>query len=147
MSQLILDEQLKMAKLLPAIKKWITVQHIQDLRPTELIPDERIPAILLTLRQPTFVTIDSDFWDRTVCHPDYCILYFALSDDKQQSLPDLLRELLRHPEFSTRARPPWARWCESSRTTSTTGSFQFALSGELPGREARNRPTAPGVLR
>ncbi len=103
MSQLVLDEQLKMATLLPTLRKWITVERIQDLRPNELIPDERVPAILLTLRQPTFVTIDRDFWDRTLCHPDYGILYFPLQDEEQILVPDLLRALLRHPEFQTRA--------------------------------------------
>jgi hypothetical protein len=65
--------------------------------------DERVPEILRTVRRPTFITVDQDFWDRRWCHPDYCILYFALSDEQQFQLPDLLRALLRLPEFRSRA--------------------------------------------
>jgi hypothetical protein len=66
--------------------------------------DERVPAILLSLKQPTFVTIDHSFWNRELCHPHYGILYFSLSIREQDLIPDLLRALLRRPEFDTRAK-------------------------------------------
>ncbi len=103
MSQLVLDNNIDLDVVLPPLVKWITVGRVQQLRPSEIIPDERVPAILRTLKQPTFVTIDSDFWHRRWCHPDYCILYFYLRDDEQHLLPDQLRALFRHPEFHTRA--------------------------------------------
>jgi hypothetical protein len=49
------------------------------------------------------VTIDHGFWERHWCHPGYCILYFDLRGSEQRLIPDLLRALLRHPEFHTRA--------------------------------------------
>jgi hypothetical protein len=61
MSQLILDEHVAIPIVLPALKKWISVGRIQELRPGELILDDRVPEILLTLRGPTFVTIDKGF--------------------------------------------------------------------------------------
>ena len=61
-------------------------------------------AILRTLKQPTFITIDADFWDRELCHPAYAIVYFALDDDEQEQLPLMLRSLWRRPEFRTRSR-------------------------------------------
>lgn len=64
--------------------------------------DDRIPEILLTLRQPTFVTIDHGFWNKRLCNPNYRVLYFSLRDDQQDFLPDLLRALFRRPEFRTR---------------------------------------------
>jgi hypothetical protein len=38
-----------------------------------------------------------------VCHPDYGILFFALTKEQQAQLPDLLRSLLHRPEFRSRA--------------------------------------------
>jgi hypothetical protein len=73
------------------------------LRPGEWIADDRVPEILHTLREPTFVTIDADFCDRAFCHPSYCILFFDLSDDDQEALPRLLRTLLRRKDFRSRA--------------------------------------------
>ena len=102
MSQLILDDQLSSSEVLRPLEKWITAQRLRDLRPDELILDDRIPEILLTLRQPTFVTIDHGFWNKRLCNPNYCVLYFSLRDDQQELLPDLLRALFRRPEFRTR---------------------------------------------
>jgi hypothetical protein len=103
MSQLILDDQLDVEVVLPPLRKWITVECLHELRSGEHILDDRIPEIFRTLKQPTFVTIDQDFWHPLWCHPAYCILYFALRDDQQELLPGLLRALLRRPEFRTRA--------------------------------------------
>jgi hypothetical protein len=77
---------------------------LRDLRPQQGIPDEGVPAILQTQRQPTFITIDRDFWQRSLCNPRYCILYFDLRGDQQMLIADLLRPLLHLPEFCTRAR-------------------------------------------
>ena len=104
MSQLIRDDQLDVSEILPAIRKWITARRLQDLRPAELIRDERVPEILRTLRSPTFLTIDSGFWNARLCHPGYCILYFALRDDQQRLIPALLRALLRRAEFRSRSK-------------------------------------------
>src|SRR5713101_6340570 len=104
MSQLILDDQLDVNTVLLPIQKWIAAQRLKNLRPKQHILDDRVPAILLRLKQATFVTIDHDFWDRRSCHPSYAILYFALKAEEQKLLPDLLRELLRQPEFNPRAR-------------------------------------------
>jgi hypothetical protein len=103
MSQLVLDEQLRV-ELLPVLRKWITVRPLKDLRPDQRILDDRAPALLQTLKQPTLITIDKDFWDRRLCNPNYCILHFALRDGEQKLIPGLLRALFHHPEFQTRAR-------------------------------------------
>jgi hypothetical protein len=103
MSQLVLDDQLDVQIILPELEPWITAVRLQSLRPGEHILDERVPEILLTLKTPTFVTIDHGFWNRRLCHPGYCILYFGLHADDQQQLPGLLQRLFRLPEFRTRA--------------------------------------------
>ena|SRR5438445_7381228 len=102
MSQLILDEQLDLQLILPRVRRWTSAVPLVELRPNELLLDDRIPEVLLTLSKPTFVTIDQDFWDRRLCHPDYCILYFALRDDQQEQLPQMLRSLFKQKGFDTR---------------------------------------------
>src|SRR5258708_6196456 len=103
MSQLILDEQIDLQVVLPSLRRWTSVKPLQDVRPGELVRDDRIPEILLTLAKPTFVTIDHGFWDRRLCHPEYCILYFALRNDQQEFLPRMLRALFKQTGFNTRA--------------------------------------------
>jgi hypothetical protein len=103
MSQLVLDDHLSESDVLRPIQQWGTAELLRQLRPDEIVLDDRVPQILLTLKQPTFVTIDQGFWNRRWCHPKYCILYFALRDDQQELLPALLRALLRQPEFRSRA--------------------------------------------
>jgi hypothetical protein len=102
MSQIILDDQLFDLEVLVPIARWITVQRLRDLRPGEVIKDDRVPVLLRQLRQPTFVTIDMGFWDRGLRDAKYCILCFPLRNDEQYKLPGLLRRLLRLPEFRTK---------------------------------------------
>jgi hypothetical protein len=103
MTQLVLDDQLDVQKILPSLKGWLTSVRLQDLRPGERILDDRVPQLLLRLKKPTFVTIDRGFWRRRLGHPDYCIVHFAVSKDQQEELPRLLRLLFRLPQFRTRA--------------------------------------------
>jgi hypothetical protein len=102
MSQLPLDEELDLLVVLPPLQRWTTAQSLRGLRRGEHVLDDRVPEILLTLNRPTFVTIDPGFWHRRLCHPGYCIVYFALRDRQQPLLPDLLRALFRLSEFRTR---------------------------------------------
>jgi hypothetical protein len=101
-SQIILDDQLRASLVLRPIRAWSTVQRLRDLRPGEVIKDERVPTILQELRQPTFVTIDSGFWSKRLRNRHYCIVCFGLRDEQQDQLPNLLRRLFHHPGFHTR---------------------------------------------
>lgn len=103
MSQLVLDDQLDVQIILPALAPWIRAVRLQSLRPGEHVLDDRVPEILRALKTPTFVTIDHGFWKRRLCHHRYCILVFALLTTEQQQLPRLMRRLFRLPEFRTRA--------------------------------------------
>jgi hypothetical protein len=102
MSQVVLDEQLDV-HLRDALSRWTTVSLLTSLCPHEHVLDDRVPSLLLRLNQPTFITIDGGFWKRRLCHPGYCIVYFSLTDNEQTALPSLLRDLVRFPEFHTRA--------------------------------------------
>ena len=104
MSQLVLDDQLDVLKLLPGLRRWISAIRLQQLRPGEHILDDRVPEILLACHQPTFVTIDSGFWDRRLCHPGYCVVVAEVDSRRQELIPGLLRQLLRHKQFKFRAQ-------------------------------------------
>jgi hypothetical protein len=54
MSQLVLDDQLDVQIILPELEGWIKAVRLQQLCPGEQILDDRIPAILRTLKSPTF---------------------------------------------------------------------------------------------
>jgi hypothetical protein len=121
------------------LSRWTTAQRLRDLRPGEVILDDRVPELLLTLHQPTFVTIDQGFWDRRLCHPKYCILFFALRDDRQKLLGPLLRALLRRPAFRSR-KGRMGRVVRVRPTTIDSWLFQQAAMERLvwtPGRRHR----------
>lgn len=103
MSLIVLDDQLLPGLVQAPIRVWATAQRLRDLRPAEVIKDDRVPSLLRELKRPTFITIDTGFYDRSLCDPAYCLLYFALRDDQQSQLSGLLRRLFRLPEFKTRA--------------------------------------------
>ena len=85
----------------------------------------------MTLKQPTFLTIDHGFWHPERCHRKYCIIQFALADNEQVELPDLLRRLLRLPEFQTRkARMGKVARVQSSRVAYWEGGEKKSI--DLP---------------
>lgn len=97
-----LDDHLWMAEVCDRIRRWSTAQFLRDIRPGEVIKDERVPSLLRALRMPAFVTIDRRFGDRALRDRRYCILLFELSTNEQGEIPALLRQLMRLPEFRTR---------------------------------------------
>lgn len=103
MSQIILDDQLADAAIRGRLAQWTRAQRLRDLRPGEVIKDQRVPMLLRELRQPTFVTIDMGVWNGRLRDARYCILCFPLRSDEQREIPSLLRHLLRMSEFATKA--------------------------------------------
>lgn len=65
--------------------------------------DDRILAVLQTLRTPTLVPVDDWFWDRDHRDRRYCTVFVALRGRSDSRVPDLLRRLVRLSEFRTRA--------------------------------------------
>ncbi len=142
MSRFVLDDQLWVVDVRDRIRRWSTAQFLRDIRPGEVINDERIPSVLRTLRTPTFVTIDHQFRERTLRDRRYCILYFALREDQQGDIPTLLRRLLRLPEFRTRA----ARMGKVARVSRERVSWwqlgdddQHAMHWSVPARRRTGR--------
>ncbi|SRR5258705_9541860 len=62
--------------------------------------DEEIIPLLHSLRQPTFFTRDSDFYERRFCHRKYCLVYMSVEKSEAALF---VRRFLRHPDFKTRA--------------------------------------------
>jgi hypothetical protein len=103
---IILDEQLLGRNLEQLIGVWYrgAVGFITDLRPNSIIKDDAIPSLLQTQDQATFVTInESDFWQTVNINPDFCVVCFAIPDSQVLKIPDLLRFVLQHPRFATKA--------------------------------------------
>jgi len=127
MSQIILDEHLGRGQVLLPIQHWITAKRIQDLRPGEIIKDERLPTILIHLEKPTLVSIDAGLWRKSYCDRRYCILYFAVLDMQQNQIPSMLRQVLRLESFKTKA----ARMGKVARITFTHVSY-WQLGSDKP---------------
>jgi hypothetical protein len=104
---IVLDEQLLGRGIEEVIRRWYpgAVCFINDLRPGTVIKDEAIPMLLSQEAEPTFVTInETDFWNRVAISDRFCIVCMALTDSRVADIPALLQRLLRHPDFSTKAR-------------------------------------------
>ena len=61
--------------------------------------DEEIISLLQSLRHPTFITRDSDFHKRELCHRAYCLVYLAV---EKSEIALFVRRFLHHPDFKTR---------------------------------------------
>ncbi len=103
---IVLDEQLMGRGIADDIGRWYagSVRFITDLRPGTIIKDDAIPGLLQEQRSPTFVTINvRDFWRKVSADKQYCIVCVDLPDSRAGEIPDLLRSLLRRPDFATKA--------------------------------------------
>ena len=60
--------------------------------------DDEIVPLLQRERRPTFFTRDDDFYDRSLCHPRYCIAYLAVT---KSEVATFVRRLLRHAALNT----------------------------------------------
>jgi hypothetical protein len=103
---IVLDEHLQDVGIVAGFERWYPGQvgSVTALRPGSVIKDQAIPDLLRRQRQPTFVTVNvSDFW--RVAKPDrrYCVVAVDLPGSRAAEAPDLVRRLLRRPEFATKA--------------------------------------------
>jgi hypothetical protein len=102
---IVLDEQLMDPRIVGDFQNWYkgAVGAILDLRPRTQIDDGAIPTLLRRVKQPTFITINySDFWQVVEANKDYRIICLKLSGDRSLEVPDLVRDVLKMKEFSTK---------------------------------------------
>jgi hypothetical protein len=103
MSQIVLDEHLGDSEVLESLRRWISAVKIIDLVPDETLKDDRLLQFLRRQKQPTFVTLDAGFFHKNLCDRRYCLIYCVVLHQQQNSIPGLLRQLFRLPEFKTKA--------------------------------------------
>lgn len=63
--------------------------------------DEEIIPFLHQLRRPTFFTRDLGFYERHLCHANYCLVCLSVN---QYEAASFIRRFLRHPLFKTRSK-------------------------------------------
>ena len=97
----VLDENVRADQRELLRDRRIPVRHIGHDIVSKGIQDDNIIPLLLRLRRPTFFTCDSDFYQRRLCHPRYCLVYLAIDD---LSVAVYVRRVLRHPSFNTEAK-------------------------------------------
>jgi hypothetical protein len=84
------------------LKAWrIPIRQIGVEISRKGIQDDEIIPLLLNLRQPTFFTLDNDFYSRRLCHARYCLV---CADVAQYEAAAFVRRFLRHPTFDTEAK-------------------------------------------
>ena len=101
-----LDEQLLGRSLESEISVWYRgpVRFVHELRPKTVLKDDAIPVLLRAQPRPTFVTINSqDFWRKIEASDRYCVVCLAFPDSEAGKIPAILKRLLRHPRFATKA--------------------------------------------
>jgi hypothetical protein len=84
------------------LRGWrITVHQIGFDIGRKGMKDKTIITLLQQQTAPTFFTRDDDFYDRTSCHPRYCI---AFLDVPHSEVAMFVRRFLRHSAFDTKAK-------------------------------------------
>ena len=63
--------------------------------------DEEVLPLLLSLRRPTFFTLDQHFYKSRLCHAHYGLVWLNV---EQFEVATFVRRFLRHPEFDTEAK-------------------------------------------
>ena len=64
--------------------------------------DENLIPVLHGLPQPTFFTLDRDFFRADWIHANYCLVWL---DVRRREEAEFIRRFLRHPAFDTQAKP------------------------------------------
>lgn len=62
--------------------------------------DHEIIPFLHQIKQSTFFTRDDDFYERTLCHRNYCLVYL---DIRKEEVATFVRRVLRQKTFQTKA--------------------------------------------
>ena len=97
----ILDENLPESQR-QLLRSWrIPVRQIGVELGRQGLKDEEIIPVLHQLHHATFFTRDFGFYNRQLCHADYCLVYLAVG---QYEAASFVRRFLRHPLFSTQAK-------------------------------------------
>ncbi|MGH9839332.1 MAG: hypothetical protein ACREEM_11175 [Blastocatellia bacterium] len=98
----ILDENIDLIRRQQLLRWKIHVRQIGiELGYAGMKDRNEIIPLLHTLRRPTLLTRDDDFYHPQLRHPGYCLAYF---DVTLAEAARYIRRFLRHPAFRTQAQ-------------------------------------------
>lgn len=84
------------------LQRWrVSFRQIGYETGREGMKDDEIIPFLHQLRQPTFFTLDADFFKRQLRHARYCLVYV---DVAQYEAAAFVRRTLGHKNFDTKAK-------------------------------------------
>jgi hypothetical protein len=93
---LVLDENVFESQRYELLRRRLHLCQIgRDIGRKGMKDDEIIP-LLRTLRRPTFISRDRDFFDKTLCSDRMCLVY---ANVRPLEVAAYARRLLRHPHF------------------------------------------------
>jgi hypothetical protein len=96
----VLDENI-VAPECAKLRKWsIPYRQIGDDVGRGGALDEDVIPLLHQLAQPTFFTHDDDYFKRSLCHENYCLVFLDVDDNHAA---DFIRRFLKYPDFRTQA--------------------------------------------
>jgi hypothetical protein len=99
---IILDENIDLIRRRQLINWKIHVRQIGiEIGHAGMKDFNEIIPLLHSLRRPTFLTRDHDFYSPDLSHTGYCLVYFDLS---LAQTAEFARRFLRHKLFRTQAR-------------------------------------------
>ena len=98
---LVLDENLPEGQRL-WLRKWrFRFRVIGSDVASSATKDENLIPLLHRLANPTFFSLDRDFYRPDWAHSHYCLVWL---DVRGRHAADFIRRFLRHPEFDTQAK-------------------------------------------
>jgi hypothetical protein len=81
------------------LRQWgVHLVHIGHDVGRQGMQDGVIIPFLRSMRRPTFVSRDADFFDKSLCSDGYCLMWL---DVRPVEVAVYVRRLLRHPDFRT----------------------------------------------
>ena len=97
----ILDENIPESQRALLKSKRIAVRQIGNDLGRKGMKDDEVISLLHQYDRPTCFTLDSDFYDRRLCHRGYCLVHL---DIEEETVADYVRRCLRHRELDTKAK-------------------------------------------
>jgi hypothetical protein len=98
---LVLDENLPEAQC-QQLRKWRIRFRIVGVDVASWgAKDENLLPVLHKLPNPTFFSLDQDFYRPAWVHHSYCLVWLDVTDDHAA---EFIRRLLRHPSFDSHAK-------------------------------------------
>lgn len=97
----VLDEDIPKSQRLLLESRGVRVRQIGVHIGWRGMADEAIPPMLLRHRRPTFFTRDEGFYDRSLCHAGYSLIYL---DVNKYETAAFIRRVLRQKDLNTQAK-------------------------------------------